>query len=157
MQIDNNKLAAYLDGTLSKKEREKVEEAIEHSDELKAVVDEWILMSDDMCNDECQEDDRDLRKEACECIHSVMHIIKQSEYKIQEKSASSHKYIYRKFLVAASILVFVSAAIMWMFNSPWNKPSSSFDVPMNSDFGENQSKTDTTVIDSCAQYSIYSQ
>ena len=157
--IDSNKLAAYLDGTLSKKERENVEEAIEHSDELKAIVDEWILMLSDMSNAEYREDDRDLRKEACERIHDVMCTIKQPDDEVQvAASASPHGFNYRKILVAASVLAFVSMAIIWMFNGSWNSPSSS-DVPMGMDFEECQSPSvvDTTVNDTCMQYSIHSE
>ena len=42
IEIDDNKLASYFEGTLNNEERAEVEEAIEHDDMLKSIVDGWI-------------------------------------------------------------------------------------------------------------------
>lgn len=152
--IDDNTLAAYLEGTLPDEEREWAEQAIEEDDELKAVVDEWISMADDLYAGTQQKinNDRELRMEACKSIGTVMEQVKSvSGY----YTPSKQKWpIYRKILVAASLLSFVSVTGIWLFRSPSDsiqpigaiQSAPSFDVPMG---GDNMSWTteDTTIVD----------
>lgn len=130
-RIDDNTLAAYLEGSLPDEERNLVEQAIEEDDELKAIVDEWISMADDIYKVESQADDRELRMEACRSIGAMMEQVKREsgarevvasaampERFSRRVAAKSRWPLYRKILVAASVLAFVSATGIWLFQSP---------------------------------------
>lgn len=140
--IDDNTLTAYLEGSLSDEEREWVEQAIEEDDELKAVVDEWISMADDLYAGTQQkiDDDRELRMEACKSIGAVM-----DQLKSEHDAAAKHKWLsYRKILVAASLLTFVSVTGIWLLNSSADDvyaPSPC--VPMSMDLGDSIQDADT--------------
>lgn len=171
-KIDDNTLAAYLEGTLPDDDREWVEQAIEEDEESQAVVDEWIAMADDLCVENTIEDDRGLRMEACRTIGEVMDRVKrESEYgqvvaraampAQEERRAAAAKptiikmFTLRKVLVAASLLAFVSVTAVWLFKSPADRSAPSFDVPMG---GDNMAcpPEDTIVADSTMQFDDYS-
>jgi anti-sigma factor RsiW len=166
-RIDDNTLAAYLEGSLPDEERILVEQAIEEDDELKAIVDEWISMADDIYKVESQDDDRELRMEACRNIWAVMEQVKR-ESGAREVVASaamperfSHRVaaakprwpLYRRVLVAASLLAFVSATGIWALRSPEEGMGSapSFDVPMDGDYMSCPTE-DTTIVNTNMQF-----
>lgn len=149
-RIDDNTLAAYLEGSLPDEERNQVEQAIEEDDELKAIVDEWISMADDIYKVESQDDDRELRMEACRSIGAVMEQVKRESgmHEVTASAAMPERFsrrvaaakprwpLYRRVLVAASLLAFVSATGIWALRSPEEGMGSapSFDVPMGGDY-----------------------
>lgn len=178
-RIDDNTLAAYLEGNLSDEERERVEQAIEEDDELKAVVDEWISMADEMYASTKQEieDDRELRMEACRSIGAVMEQVKsesgyykkavgadfavapnQAEAPTKTSQLKQKWPIYRKILIAASVLAFVSVTGIWLFRSSSDgiqpigtfRSAPSFDVPMGGDYMICEPQ-DTTDADTCLE------
>ena len=172
-KIDDNTLAAYLDGNLPDEDREWVEKAIEEDEESQAVVDEWIAMADDFCVENALDDDNDLRMEACRTIGEVMNRVKrESEYgqvaaraampTQEEQRAVAAKptiikmFTLRRVLVAASLLAFVSVTAVWLLQSPADRSASSFDVPMGCDCMTCPPE-DTIVADSTMQFDDYSE
>ena len=171
-KIDDNTLAAYLEGTLSDEDREWVEQSIEEDEESQAVVDEWIAMADDFCVENALEDDSELLMEACRTIGEVMNRVKrESKYgqvaaraamPAQEKQRSVadkppiiKMFTLRRILVAASLLAFVSVTAVWLFRSPADISAPSFDLPMGDDYMACPPE-DTTVADSTMQFNDYS-
>lgn len=171
-KIDDNTLAAYLEGTLPDKDREWVEKAIEEDEESQAVVDEWIAMADDLCVENALDDDSELRIEACRTIGEVMNRVKrESEYgqvaaraampaqeehrAVVAKPAIIKMFTLRRVLVAASLLAFVSVTVVWLFKSPADRSAPSFDVPMGGDYLACPPE-DTIVADSTMQFNDYS-
>lgn len=171
-KIDDNTLAAYLEGNLPDEDREWVEKAIEEDEESQAVVDEWIAMADDFCVENAREDDSELRMEACRTIGEVMNRVKrESEYgqvaaraampAEEERRAVASKptiikmFTLRRVLVAASLLAFVSVTAVWLFRSPADRSAPSFDVPMGGDYMACPPE-DTIVADSTMQFDDYS-
>lgn len=182
-RIDDNTLAAYLEGILSDEERERVELAVEENDELKAIVDGWISMADDLYASTKQEmeDDRELRMEACRNIKTVMEKVKlESGYKkmaagaeyaampskaampvMDEDGSSSLRRkwpLYRRILLAASVLAFVSATGIWLLRSPEDglRSAPSFDMPMDGDTMTCEPGLDTTNVDTIVLLPDYS-
>lgn len=167
-RIDDNTLAAYLEGTLSEEDRELVEHAVEEDDELKEIVDEWIYMADAFVYNNIQEDDKELRMEACRTIGEVMKRVKrESEYNrvaaraampaqeehcaVAAKPPIIKMFAIRRILVAASLLAFVSVTAIWMFQSPADKSAPSFNVPMGGDYMACPPE-DTIIADSTMQF-----
>ena len=163
-KIDDNTMAAYLEGSLNDEERERVERIIEGDDELKAVVDEWISMADDLYAKTNQKtaDGRELRMEACRSIVAVMKQMKR-ESEIHEVAAcaanteraavnKSRWPLYRKIIVAASIMAIVSAMGIWLFRSPEDgiRSAPSFVVPIGGDYMSFE-PDDTAIIDTSMQ------
>ena len=177
--MDDNTLAAYLEGTLPEEDREWVEQAIEDDDELKAVVDEWISMADAFCVEKMMEDNSELRMEACRNIKAVMEQIDGSPNSLQKASGANYCDIprhaemstmaekqtrpfkqkwpmYRKIIVAASLLAFVSVTGIWLLNSPSDDlvTAPSFDVPMGG-YPSYQPGVDSSCADFNMQYYDY--
>ena len=149
--MDDNTLAAYLEGTLPEEDREWVEQAIEDDDELKAVVDEWIAMADDFCDNTMAQGGPALEMEACRSIGKVMEQLKQesanygraaTEYAAMPACASApapgrslkRKWpTYRKILIAASVVAFVGVTGIWLLQGPTERSAPSFGIPMGVD------------------------
>lgn len=172
-KIDDNTLAAYLEGTLPDEEREWVEQAIEEDEESQAVVDEWIAMADDFCVENAIEDDSELRMEACRTIGEVMNRVKrESEYDqvavraamiapgkqrtVAAKPTIIEMFTVRRVLVAASLLAFVSVTVIWLLNGSNDGVPPSFDVPMSGDYMACPPE-DTIDADSTMQFNDYSE
>lgn len=138
-RIDDNTLAAYLEGSLPQEEREWVEQTIEDDNELKAVVDEWISMADDFALEQMPKDNNTLQMEACKTIGKVMEQINRPPYGYRKAAGAEyspqhaampamkeerktrpnrHWPTYRRIIVAASLLAFVSVSGIWLFKSP---------------------------------------
>lgn len=184
-KIDDNTLAAYLEGTLSDEDREWVEQAIEEDDEAQAVVDEWISLADSLCVENTIGDDGELRMEACRTIGKVMEQIKErsASNKVAARTAmpaaeratgrvaamptykeiracaakpAKRKVItLRRVLIAASLLAFVSVTGVWLLQSPTDRSAPSFSVPMGGDYMACPPE-DTIVSDSTMQFNDYS-
>lgn len=184
-KIDDNTLAAYLEGTLLDEDREWVEHAIEEDEESQAVVDEWIAMADDFRVESTIEDNSDLRMEACRTIGAVMEQIKERSGSnmvaaraampaaeratgrvaampvYEERRAGAAKPVKRKVitlrrvLIAASLLAFVSVTGVWLLQSPAERSAPSFSVPMGGDYMACPPE-DTIVADSAMQFNDYS-
>ena len=149
--MDDNTLAAYLEGTLPEEDREWVEQAIEDDDELKAVVDEWISMADDFCDNTMAQGSHASEMEACRSIGKVIVQLKQesanygraaTEYAAMPACASApapgrslkRKWpTYRKILIAASVVAFVGVTGIWLLQGPTERSALSFDIPMGVD------------------------
>ena len=148
-RIDDNTLAAYLEGTLPDEDREWVEQAIEEDDELKAVVDEWIAMSDAFCDNSMALNNDASRMEACRSIGTVIEQIKAESGQMRvaaqtampayaERAACASptkpkKPIIRRVLIAASLLAFVGVTAIWLLQGPTNDSSTNFDIPLGGD------------------------
>lgn len=121
-RLDDNMLAAYLEGSLSEEEREWVEKEIEEDDELKDIVDEWISMADDLYAETQQGnfDVKSVQMEACESIGRVMEQVKRETDcnkvsacdgmpRIVKRAAlQKRRSWYQVIIVAASLLAFIS-------------------------------------------------
>ena len=182
-RIDDNILAAFLEGSLPDEEREWVEQAVEEDDELKVVVDEWISMADNLYAATKPEmgDDRELRMEACRSIGTVMEQVKRESRRHEvaacaampeqeERRACAAKPArisslkqkwptYRKILVAASVLAFVSAAGIWLLRSPDDtiRSAPSFDMPMSGNYKTCEPGFDSTFVDTSLQFQDFSE
>lgn len=169
-KIDNITLASYLDGTLSDNEREEVENAIENDEELKSVIDDWVSMADDVYFDATQNGNTDYRMEACRSINAVMDSIKDKAnnervaaaqaatpvYDERRIAAAKPKYIFRKVLVAASLITFVGVTVLWLFNSSGDNSTQSFGSPMNGEYLNHQPTPDTFTLDTMPTLNDYS-
>ena len=149
--IDDNTLAAYLEGTLQEEDREWVEQAIEDDDELKAVVDEWISMADDFCDNTMAQGSPASGMEACRSIGKIMEQLKHesakygraaTEYAAMPACAAAPARgsalkrnwpLFRKVIVAACLIAFVGGTGIWLLQGPTEMSAPSFDMPMGVD------------------------
>ena len=160
-QIDDNTLAAYLECTLSDEERERVEQAIEEDDELKAVVDEWLSMADCFCAEYRMADDSNYRMEACSTIGEVMSGLERepdarqvttsgTSQVVGSKPVRHNVFTIKRILVAASLLVFVSVVATLILKGSDEGGVPSFDVPMGG-YTFDVLMSDSVDVDSVAQ------
>ena len=147
--IDDNTLAAYLEGTLPDSDRKWVEQAIEENDELKSVVDEWIALSDVFCTNSMPLNNNESRMEACHSINKVIEQLKAESGQLRvaapaampaytERAGSAppskpRKFVIRKALIAASVLAFVGVTAIWILQSPPDASSPNFNIPLGND------------------------
>ena len=145
-RIDDNTLAAYLEGSLPEDEKLIVDKAVENDDELKAVVDNWIAMADDLYAAKYQEYDEATQQEANRSIAAVMQKVRRRaqaadrvaccqaparaysmphKRKLEEETSKKKGWpLYQKIIVAASLVAFVGATGVVLLNLNSNAPSS---------------------------------
>ena len=128
LPIDDELLAAYLDGRLEGEQEEYVENAIENSPELQWTVDRWIEMQ--ICQDKVESTE----------VESIKPIVKKNVAAIQESpgieeerevSAIRKLRISRIVYMAASILLLIGISLPLLINSSRINPDSGmpFDFP----------------------------
>lgn len=122
-RLDDNLLAAYLEGSLDEEDTKAVEEIIESDPELLDFVAEWVAMNETMLSLPWDEEKseatgehvekllplvRPAARPAAKAASGYDHIpMPDSGYEAASPVASNSRPAWRKFLIAASILAFV--------------------------------------------------
>lgn len=128
LPIDDELLAAYLDGQLEGEQEEYVENAIENSPELQWTVDRWIEMQ--ICQDKVEPTE----------VESIEPLVKENVAAIQESpvieeerevAAIRKLRISRIVYMAASILLLIGISLPLLINTSRINPDSGmpFDFP----------------------------
>lgn len=105
--IDDNLLAAYLEGSLDEEDTKAVEEIIESDPELIEFIEEWVAINDSICS--------------------------SLPWKEEEETPASGEIVkeliphphpsWKPYLIAASLLAFVSIPAILLFRNPQGSPS----------------------------------
>lgn len=111
--IDDNLLAAYLEGNLNEEETEMVEQAIDADKDLQAIVDEWLEIQENLIAQEIR-----LRKVA-ESKVSTGYECATPSYKStsRQTTGGAQKKNWRYVVMAASVLVLVGLGIFWILQN----------------------------------------
>lgn len=116
LPIDDELLAAYLDGRLEGEQEEYVENAIENSPELQWTVDRWIEMQ--ICQDKVEPTD----------VESIVPLVKEKVAAIRKRRISRIVYM------AASILLLIGISLPLLIKQNSISPESG--MPMDFPAGE---------------------
>lgn len=131
LPIDDDLLAAYLDGRLEEEQEAYVEKAIENSPELQWTVDRWIEMQ--ICQDKVEPTD----------VESLEPLVKEKVAAIQESpeieeerevAANRKLRISRIVYMAASILLLIGISLPLLIKQ--NRISPEIGMPMDFPAGE---------------------
>lgn len=125
-RIDDNLLAAYLEGSLDEEENKAVEEIIESDPELLKFVAEWVALNETMLSLPKDEEQFEATGEHIEKLlpyvrpetrvpHPDIRVASGYDYmptpapsyEAARPAAGNSRHVWRKFLVAASILAFI--------------------------------------------------
>lgn len=99
--LDDNLLAAYLEGNLDEEDAKAVEEIIESDPRLIEFVKEWVAINDSICSSLPYRE-----KETPASGEIVKDLIPHS------------RPMWRPYLIAASLLAFVSIPAILLFRNP---------------------------------------
>lgn len=103
--IDDNLLAAYLEGNLDEEDTQAVEEIIESDPELLEFVEEWVAINDTMCASlPWKEEQSPATGEI------IMEIIPKP------------RPVWRPYLIAASLLAVISIPAVLLFRGSHDAP-----------------------------------
>lgn len=129
LPIDDELLAAYLDGRLEGEQEEYVENAIENSPELQWTVDRWIEMQ--ISKDTVES--TDVGEEEVAAIQKLLDNEVDNEEE-EEVAAIRKLRISRIVYMAASILLLIGVSLPLLINS--NRISPDSGMPMDFPAGE---------------------
>lgn len=104
--IDDNLLAAYLEGNLDEEDAQAVEEIIESDPELLEVIEEWVAINDTMCASLPWKEEQSAA--TGETIKEIM---------------PKPRPGWLPYLIAASLLAFISIPAVFLLRGPQNTPS----------------------------------
>lgn len=130
-KISQEKLEAYLDGTLSEQETAEVDALVDSDKELQALVDEYFSIQIEMANAKGQtHNDEDVNQEAIDAIQCVMQKVKGSELRKPIDIVKRDVWI---MIGAACVLVAVIFGAMVVYTPVSVEPNVGYAVSMASD------------------------
>lgn len=104
--LDDNLLAAYLEGSLDEEDTKAVEEIIESDPELMEFIEEWVAINDSICSSLPWKEEET-----------------PASGEIVKKLFPSPRPSWKPYLIAASLLAFVSIPAILLFRNPQESPS----------------------------------
>lgn len=119
-KIDDNLLAAYLEGNLNDKETEMVEQAIDTDKDLQAIVDDWVAIQANIIAQKVKADiaAREHYK-TCAGNESVCHSPSPFDTNdAKRKTGGAQKKNWRSIIMAASVFVLAGLAAFWILHKP---------------------------------------
>lgn len=104
--LDDNLLAAYLEGNLDEEDTKAVEEIIESDPELIEFIEEWVAINDSICSS------LPWKEEGTPASGEIV-----------KELIPSLRPSWKPYLIAASLLAFVSIPAILLFRNPQGSPS----------------------------------
>ncbi len=104
--LDDNLLAAYLEGNLDEEDTKAVEEIIESDPELIEFIEEWVAINDSICSSLPWKEEET-----------------PASGEIVKELIPSPRPSWKPYLIAASLLAFVSIPAILLFRNPQGSPS----------------------------------
>ncbi len=117
-KIDDNLLAAYLEGNLNAAEAEMVEQAIDADKDLQAIVDEWVNIQDNLIAQKVKANitSREAHK-VCSGNEGVYHSPVTFDTGGASRKKNRQKKNWRYVVMAASMLVLVGLGVFWILQN----------------------------------------
>ncbi len=117
-KIDDNLLAAYLEGNLNEKEAEMVEQAIDADKDLQAIVDEWVNIQDNLIARKVKANIAASEEyKVCAGNERVYHSPTPFDAGGASRKKGGKKKNLRYIIMAASVLVMAGLGIFWILQN----------------------------------------
>ena len=116
--LDDNLLAAYLEGNLDEEDTKAVEEIIESDPELIEFIEEWVAINDSICSSLPWKEEEET----------------PASGEIVKELIPSPRPSWKPYLIAASLLAFISIPAIILFRTP-----------QGSSYGASKDTTETKV------------